>query len=177
MFNLRMDKRLITQYAAKYLEDNANRPEEDQDQYIEKTLEQTASRGYLTKEEYLILYRWKSQRTLPLAKKTKKELVEEATRAAFAAKNEEVKIGVLMILPGVQMPVASTILHWVFPNRYPLLDFRALWTLGIDKPPTYNFAFWEKYVIACRSIAAEAKVSMRDLDRALWQFSAEHQNN
>jgi len=44
--------------------------------------------------------------------------------------------------------------------------------LGIDRPPTsYAFEFWRAYVVKCRGLATEAGVSMRRLDRALWQYS------
>jgi hypothetical protein len=33
----------------------------------------------------------------------------------------------------------------------------------------YNFEFWWEYTLFCRELAQEAKVNMRELDRALWQ--------
>lgn len=60
-------------------------------------------------------------------------------------------------------------------DLYPILDYRALWSLGIDPPPAYDFPFWRAYTLACRELAAGAGVSMRDLDRALWQYSKENQ--
>jgi hypothetical protein len=56
------------------------------------------------------------------------------------------------------------------------LDSRALWSLGIDASTVpYNFEFWNEYTQYCREIAKEAKVTMRELDRALWQYSKENQ--
>jgi hypothetical protein len=80
----------------------------------------------------------------------------------------------LRYLRGVNWPTASVLLHFGTRNRYPILDFRALWSLGNDKRPTsYTFEYWWAYTEACRRLAKEAGVTMRELDRALWQYSKE----
>jgi hypothetical protein len=53
-------------------------------------------------------------------------------------------------------------------NAYPIIDFRALWSLNCEKRGD-TFEFWWSYVIVCQSLALECGVSIRDLDRALWQ--------
>ncbi len=37
---------------------------------------------------------------------------------------------VLRFLDGVEWPTASTILHFCGARPYPILDYRALWSLG-----------------------------------------------
>ena len=71
--------------------------------------------------------------------------------------------------------MASVILHFRFDNTYPILDFRALWSLGIEERNKYDFELWWAYVLCCRKLARRAGVSMRTLDRALWQYSKENQ--
>jgi len=44
--------------------------------------------------------------------------------------------------------------------------------LGYEQPPTYTFNFWQAYTIFCRDLAAKTRVSIRELDRALWAFEA-----
>lgn len=79
-------------------------------------------------------------------------------------------------LHGVGYPTASVLLHFVSPDLYPIIDYRALWSLGEEAPPrSYSFDFWWWYVDCCRSLAGEAGVTMRTLDRALWQYSKENQ--
>ena len=66
------------------------------------------------------------------------------------------------------MPTASVLLRLARPDPYPILYSRALWSLGIEKPPaTYSFEFWQAYTRTCRSLAKQARVSMRTLDRAV----------
>lgn len=101
--------------------------------------------------------------------------VEAVTRVAFSTPDKQLRIEILTLLHGVRWPTASAILHWCHPDCYPVLDYRALWSLGIDPPPHYNFAFWWAYTEHCRDLANRAGVAMRVLDRALWQYSKENQ--
>src|SRR5437773_881772 len=78
-------------------------------------------------------------------------------------------------LDGVDWPTASVLLHFCDRQPYPVLDFRALWSLGISHPPTYTFEFWWAYASFTRQLAASSGESMRTVDRALWQYSKEHQ--
>lgn len=75
------------------------------------------------------------------------------------------------MLQGVQVPTSSTFLHVCFSDPYPILDVRAFWTLGIDKMPGNLYEAWPDYVRVCRSLADQAGVDMRTLDRALWGYS------
>jgi hypothetical protein len=60
-------------------------------------------------------------------------------------------------------------------DPYPILDFRALWSVSLDTPKQYSFDFWWPYVEFCRGVAGSAGVDLRTLDRALWQYSHENQ--
>ena len=88
------------------------------------------------------------------------------------------KIYVLLLLTcltGVSWPTASVILHFFHPDPYPIMDFRALWSVSLKVPAQYTFEFWWEYVKFCRGIASRSRVDMRTLDRALWQYSKERQ--
>jgi hypothetical protein len=73
----------------------------------------------------------------------------------------------------VSWPTASVLLHFGRADPYPILDFRALQSLGVEQPSQYTFDFWWAYVQACRRLADKHGVDMRTFDRALWQWSAE----
>lgn len=88
---------------------------------------------------------------------------------------EELRICVLRFLEGVSWPMASVILLSWHCDPYPVLDYRELWSRGLDVPPAYIFKSWWKYTEFCRRLAKECSLSMRRLDRALWQFSSENQ--
>ena len=71
------------------------------------------------------------------------------------------------------MPTASTLLYFAFPDDYPILDVRALESLGVRPRSTYPVSFWLEYLDACRKLARRAGVTLRTLDKALWQYSKE----
>jgi hypothetical protein len=79
----------------------------------------------------------------------------------------------LTALAGVGMPTASVLLHVALPKSFPILDVRALESLGVSGRSSYTPAFWATYVEACRALAAEHGISLRTLDKALWQHSKE----
>ena len=133
------------------------------------------ARGHCTRDELLALCEWKSPRSRARCAANPAALVEEATRLAFEARSEELRVGVLMLLDGVSWPTASAILHFCHPDPYPILEYRALWSLGVDAPASYTFGLWWGYTAACRELAAKLRIGMRELDRALWQYARENQ--
>jgi hypothetical protein len=131
---------------------------------------------YFTKPQLLEILRWKSPRSAPLAEANNKAFVVEVTRAAAATESEQMRIELLTLLKGVGWPVASCMLHFGISHSYPILDFRALWSLRVSvEASQYNYSMWRDYVARCRSIAAHANVTVRQLDMALWQYSKENQ--
>jgi hypothetical protein len=99
--------------------------------------------------------------------------VIDATRRALSAADEASRMGALLELGGVGVPTASTLLYVAFPDDYPILDVRALESLGVKPRSTYPVGFWLEYLDACRGLARACGVSIRTLDKALWQHSKE----
>jgi hypothetical protein len=98
--------------------------------------------------------------------------IADALNLASHAKTDRAAIAVLLGLQGVQVPVASAILTAIYPKRYTVIDFRALEALGCDsKDRSVNF--YLAYLKTCRQLASEHDVTLRNLDRALWQWSSE----
>lgn len=134
------------------------------------------SRGYFIKSEFIDIAEWKSPRRTALCKQNKDSFVEEVTRIALNTSEERLRIEVLTLLDGVGWPTASVILHFGHSEAYPILDFRALWSLSINTSEVqYNFELWQAYTNFCRDLATDAAVSIRTLDQALWQYSKVHQ--
>lgn len=169
MLKLRFDPSQIDHWASRY-----DYPHEDE---VEHGVGPRAiERGFLTEADFLTLCRWKSPRALKHCRSNPAAFVEEATRVALSSEHERMRIGALTLLSGVHMPTASAILHFCHREPYPILDVRALWSLSIEqRNPYYPFHFWWEYVGCCRAFANERGVTMRILDRALWQYSKERQ--
>lgn len=171
MFNLRFPLADIPLYAARY-----DYPAEAG---IAALMAGSASsaraRGYLTHDELVALGRWKSPRIGPRIAANDPDYVAAVTAVALSTPNEQLRVEALRLLSGVAWPMASVILHWCHHAPYPILDYRALWSLGIDPLPHYDFPLWQAYTAHCRALAGRAGVTMRVLDRALWQYSKERQ--
>jgi hypothetical protein len=135
--------------------------------------EAAGTRGYFTKHEFVTVCAWKTARSKPLVAANTAADVREATRLALSAISEALRIQIPMALHGVSWATSSVLLHLAHSDRYPIIDYRALEALGVQKAPTCTLSLWLAYVAKCRGLAADAKVSMRTLDRAMWQWSKE----
>jgi hypothetical protein len=131
------------------------------------------ARGYYTRAEFIEVCAWKTVRSRPKVAANSETAVVDATGRALAATDETIRITSLLELEGVGVPTASTLLYFAFPDDYPILDIRALESLGVKPRSQYPVSFWLGYLAACRQIASGAGVSVRTLDRALWQYSKE----
>jgi hypothetical protein len=130
-------------------------------------------RGHYTKPELVLLCAWKTARSRSRVALNTDVFVEGITRTALATEDEAERVLALCALRGVNMPTASVLLHFAFPDRYPIIDWRALESLGQREQAAYPVVYWLAYVEACRALAREAGVTLRVLDRALWQHSRE----
>lgn len=169
MFSLQCPSSQLSKYASRY------RYEDDEVVATAEAFMQ--EHRYLTREHFLALCRWKSPRSGPRCAENSEGYIEAVTRVALGTDDERLRIEVLTLLAGVSWPTASVVLHFGHREGYPILDFRALWSLGVTAPPRYTFDLWMPYTEYCRALARKQKLSMRELDRALWQYSKEHQSS
>lgn len=174
MKNLILNTNIIKEYSKKYDANYQNNP----DSIIENDLRNWFSKhNYLDKKHFIKLGLWKSKRPKKQYESNSDELIKEITKFSISSKNEEVKIKSLFVLRGVSWPVASVILHFANPDMYPIMDFRAIWSLGWNQPNSYTFEFWQKYCNEIRDLSKKLDLSIRTIDKALWQYSKENQRN
>ncbi len=123
-------------------------------------------------EDVKTIVEWKSPRRMDRFKLNSPEQVEAAIRQAVEATNAgDVRRAVkaLTKLAGVKLKMASAILTAMFPDLYTVCDFRASHALGVKD--SSGLRFYVAYLAACREMAGRYGVSMRDFDRANWQWS------
>lgn len=132
--------------------------------------------GFLIEDQFVKLCRWKSPRTAARCAKNLPDFIEAVARVALSTLDERLKIEVLTLLDGVSWPTASVILHFCDRDPYPILDFRALWSLSVRQPSQYTFPLWQDYTTFMRDLATKSGRTMRVVDRALWQYSKERQH-
>ena len=134
-------------------------------------------RGYLDRDEFLAICEWKTPRSKSRCAANHEFTIRTITRAAFSSTDEALKIDLLRTLSGVEWPTASTLLHFCDRRPYPILDYRALWSLGFDEPPRYSMDFWLEYLAFTRGLAKRLKFDIGTVDRALWQYSKARQRS
>ena len=161
------------QFSPEEIEGLAERFGADDETALLATGAAARSRGYYTRAEFVELCEWKTPRSRPRVAGNTDAAVTAATRLAFETADEERRMTALLGLAGVGVPTASVLLYFAMPADYPILDVRALESLGVKARSQYPVSFWLAYLAACRELARHCGVSLRALDKALWQHSKE----
>jgi hypothetical protein len=171
-FRLQYDSVLIPELAAKYLRTPCKRgTAADADRLMEEAGSRLVN-GPFHLEDAKTIVGWKSPRRMDQFKLNSPELVEAAIGEAIkATKAGDVKRAVkaLTKLAGVKLKMASAILTAMFPTLSTVCDFRASHAMGVKD--STGLRFYVAYLAACREMAARYGVSLRDFDRANWQWS------
>jgi hypothetical protein len=155
----------------------------EKDQNLEKEAFE-AGEAIRHKAEYALknleaIVRWKSERSVHYLIRNSDKMIRRAlTIAASPESSTEAAVKALLELHGVDLPVASAILAAIYPERYTVLDYRALEALG---HAPHDVHFYEEYLAFCNRLAESnivkpqndlpAPTPLRTLDRALWEWS------
>ena len=101
--------------------------------------------------------------------------IEKISKEAFKlAKEDKIKESIrrLLELNGVAIPIASTILAMKYPERFAIIDKRVIkalrkneWLKDYLKSPE----IYEKYLLVMRNLAKEKGISLRKLERGLFE--------
>jgi len=127
--------------------------------------------GFLSRDVFLMIARWKSKRPTRHYVKNSEADVREASRLAFLAGTEAEAIHALTDLHGVGLRTATALLHWMRPEEFPILDFRVVGALGEPEPSSWeDVDYYSRIAVRVRDLAAKHAVSLRCLDRALWAW-------
>lgn len=143
---------------------------------------QAIRNGDFTLTNLEAIVRWKSERTVQFLIGNSSEKIRRVLGVVTApGSTTEQAVNALQELHGVDIPVASAILAAIYPERYTVLDFRALEALGHAR---HDVRFYEEYVAFCKRLVDSdivkpqsdlpAPTPLRTLDRALWQWTKSH---
>lgn len=171
---LQLSRRFVREWVAAYDQryPAAARAEE---RAIKAWLRGQPSVKHLDKGHFVRLARWAAPRGRDAYERNAAPIVWETTRLASLASHDAVKLHVLRGLEGVSVPVAAAILHFFSPRRYPVFDRRhrstlkkaGLWPRAVGDA---SGEAWEEYVRVMRRLARRLRVSLRDLDKALYAY-------
>jgi hypothetical protein len=138
---------------------------------FEEEMQAARKSGFLTKSLFVRLGRWKSVRQTPNYEANDEANVCAATARAFAATDSRTALSALMRLHGVALRTASALLHWMIPDRYPVLDFRVVGALGRPEPSSYeDVGFYLNIAAEIKLLAQRHELDLRTMDRALWAW-------
>jgi hypothetical protein len=168
---LRFPQSEVRRLAARYEDELGEGDRRLTAEIIEDVFPSYARNGFLTKKEFLTVCAWKTPCSRPRCASNDEGFIRKVSALAKTTESERMRIQIWTLLAGVKWPTASVFLHFAFPDRYPILDYRALWSLKTDVRAQYTFSFWSAYAHFCRKLSRQAGVSMRVLDQALWKYS------
>lgn len=143
---------------------------QDERDLLDVTRPAVAARGYFRREDLIAVGRWKSPRSVTRLQANPDDDIEDITRVALAAP-DRLKHRLLHPLRGVHTPVASALLTVWAPDRFTVVDFRAIETLRACGELTGPEPLYPAYVELCRTISERVGTDLRTLDRALWTWS------
>jgi hypothetical protein len=130
--------------------------------------------GDYSRETLKVIVRWKSARKIAfIDDNTDAEIAKALRFVCDIRTTEKSAVETLDRLHGVGVPMATAILTMINPEKYTVIDVRALESLGLSKWDG-SAGFYIDYLQACRALAFKYKVTLRTLDRALWQWSKEN---
>ena len=98
-------------------------------------------RGHYSREEFILVCAWKTARSRSRVATNSEKDVKHATQRALGSEDEATRMEALLTLTGVGVPTASTLLYFAFPDAYPILDVRALESLGVAARAQYPVSF------------------------------------
>lgn len=138
--------------------------------------------GEYTLPNLEMIVRWKSERMVHYLIGNSTESIHSALAVAASPHvSTEEAVNALVELRGVDISIASAILAAIYPERYAVLDYRALEALGHAR---HDVKFYTEYNAALKRLAEcgivqpqgnlPAPTALHALERALWQWSRAH---
>ena len=155
----------------KHLDDN----ESSYTAYLLNKIRAARKKGYLTKEEFILICNWKSPRSLQLVKQNTSNKIKSITKSVITSKDEGFVIKQLIKLKGVSIAMASALLMFLNPKKYPVIDIRVwqvLYELNLVTSNTSGKSLsinnWITYLDIIKEKAKEYNTTARKIEKAIF---------
>ena len=158
---IQIDKEFIRYWDKRHDDPNVGDDEEEYNLIQNKVSDEISHIGTLSRDTFPQVMDWKDFESY-------QRIIEYSTEAP-----DEIKLPILCILDGVGIPVASTILHFVYPDKFPIVDYRVTEVLNdADKLESQSItqSSYKVYLKAIMDICREIGCDIRTLDRALFAY-------
>lgn len=172
-----IDDAFIEKWETKY--DKIEGDDKEYEEIRKKIKDEISKIDTISKDTLERIYNWKAARAKGYVKWADYCKYEEVIRNALKAPNDK-KIVILDDLPGIGIPVASTILHFVYPETFPIADVRTVKFLQnagyLDKLKSYYYFrdTIQGYYSFCQAIVEISKSCprkcLRQIDKAMFAY-------
>lgn len=145
-------------------------------------------RNTIRESSFLMFYKWKTNnRPIRKLEIIDYEKLYKENFSIISSLPERIKIYVVNGLPGINVVVGSALLHFIYPDTFPIMDIRTtrllqnFGYLGDDvRPETFNKhpENYNKFRSTILTIQEECKKAwtLREIDRALFAYDVAHYN-
>jgi hypothetical protein len=136
-----------------------------------KCVSKDISQGFISESTFKDIINWKSPRVKGKMKKDF-EYYDQAIKQVLLSPDHE-KLQILIGLDGIGVPVASTILNFIYPDKFPIMDVRVTEALcefkylNVKARSLKNYSRYRKVIL---EIVRDSGCSMREVDRALFAY-------
>jgi hypothetical protein len=166
--NLKIDCDFISTFHPKY--DQITNDETEYRNLVALVKKEIGQKSTISKETFIRILNWKSPRVKGIVRLNEFNIYEKGIGAAYNAEENQ-KLIILLRLYGIGTPVGSTILHFMYPNSFPIIDIRTAETLhyaGRIESSLTGFSRYASFQLEMLRIARENPIfTLREIDRAL----------
>lgn len=136
----------------------------------------------LTKQDVLLILKWKLGRikesNSETVSKDNLRKINQWVEMAGKASREIEALKELDKIPGIGLATATAILTVCYPDKFTILDYRVLDTLGLTPSNANDWKaeeYFHKYLPEVQKHREHWHCSLRQADRALWGLSVKKQ--
>jgi hypothetical protein len=166
--NLNIDCDFISTWHPKY--DQIANDETEYRNLVALVKKEIGQKSTISKETFIRILNWKSPRVKGIVRLNEFNIYGKGIGAAYNAEENQ-KLIILLRLYGIGTPVGSTILHFMYPNAFPIIDIRTAETLhyaGRIESSLTGFSRYASFQSEMLRIARENPIfTLREIDRAL----------
>ena len=163
--NTIIDENFIEKWHPRYDQSDIGGDYIEYKQIVEKVSDDISSQGTISKSTFYDIINWKSARTKGKLRSDYTYYADAFRKVLAAPENK--KLPILVELDGIGVPVGSTILHFIYPLVYPIMDVRVtdvLYNFGYLKAKIRSINNYSKYHIVILDINPQPKCLLRKVD-------------
>ena len=170
-----INKAFIDKWSPRYDNLYVGGDEPDYNHIVKRVQSELSDSSTLSKDTFIGIIDWKSARVKGKVDWDDFQLYQKAIKCVPEV-SDELKLSLLCGLDGVEIPVGSTILNFMYPDKFPIVDFRVtqvLYDAGLLTSQTISKKTYRKYKTVIEDIVKDTGCDIRTIDRALFSYHKE----